>query len=122
MILVDTSVWIDHLRGGDLNLARRLDGGEVLGHPLVIGELAMGNLRQRRLILSALEGLPKALVARDDEVMAFIEREALHGLGVGYVDAHLLASARLTPDARLWTRDRRLTEVAERLGVADTTL
>lgn len=117
MILVDTSVWVEHLRRGLPDLAARLDAGEVLGHPLVLGELAMGNLRRRETILTDLRNLPQAVVAQDDEVMGFIAREALHGLGIGYVDACLLAAVRLTPDARLWTRDRRLAEVAARLGV-----
>jgi len=118
MILVDTSVWVAHLRNGEPTLARRLEASEVLGHPLVIGELAMGNLRARAELLGALRNLPRATVATDDEAMAFIERETLHGLGIGYVDAHLLAAARLTPDARLWTFDRRLADVAGRIGVA----
>ncbi|MDP3746457.1 MAG: type II toxin-antitoxin system VapC family toxin [Phenylobacterium sp.] len=120
MILVDTSVWVDHLRSGDPDLAGRLETGEVLSHPFVIGELALGNLAQRATVLEALRNLPQATPASDDEVLGFIEAEALHGLGVGYVDAHLLASARLTRDARLWTRDRRLQEIAARLGVAWT--
>ena len=118
MILVDTSVWIEHLRRGEPELARRLEAGEVLGHPLVIGELAMGNLKDRERVLGDLSNLPRAVVASDDEVMALVTREALHGLGIGYSDACLLASARLTPDTRLWTRDRRLAEVAARLGVS----
>ncbi len=116
MILADTSVWIEHLRRGEPHLAASLDAGEVLVHPLVIGELAMGNLARRAVTLAALAELPHAIVARHDEVMAFVEREALHGRGIGYVDACLLASARLTPDARLWTRDRRLAEVAAQLS------
>lgn len=118
MILVDTSVWVQHLRHGEPALERLLDAGVVLTHPLVIGELAMGNLRRRDLLIGALRDLPPALVASDDEVVAFAERERLYGLGIGYVDACLLAAARLTPDARLWTLDRRLAEVAERLGLA----
>lgn len=118
MILADTSVWIEHLRRGEPRLAAALGAGEVLAHPLVIGELAMGNLAQRALVLGALAALPQAVVARHDEVMAFIEQEVLHGRGVGFVDAHLLASARLTPDARLWTRDRRLAEITERFGLS----
>jgi predicted nucleic acid-binding protein len=115
MILVDTSVWVAHLRAGEPDLAARLEAGEVLSHPFVIGELAMGNLRDRAGLLAALRNLPAAEVATDAEVQAFIDREALHGLGIGYVDAHLLASVRLTRDARLWTLDRRLAEVAMRL-------
>lgn len=118
MILVDTSVWIDHLRAGDEPLAARLQAGEVLAHPWVIGELALGNLGQRQVILSSLRRLPQAAVATDEEVLLFIERNNLAGLGIGYVDAHLLASTRLSPGATLWTRDRRLSKVAEGLGLA----
>ena len=118
MILVDTSVWVAHLRAGEPDLIAHLDAGDVLGHPLVLGEIAMGNLRDRADLLAALRNLPPAEVATDGEVLAFIEREALHGLGIGYVGAHLLAAARLTPDTWLWTFDRRLAEVAERMGVA----
>ena len=117
MILVDTSIWVAHFRSGDAELARGLDAGEVLSHRFVIGELAMGNLRDRATILGALRRLPTATAATDDEVLAFVERHSLHGLGVGYVDAHLLASVRLTRDARLWTADRRLQEIAARMGV-----
>lgn len=118
MILVDTSVWIEHLRRGVPEFARSLDAGEVLGHPIVIGELASGNLADRATCLADLQNLPRAVVATDAEALALIEREALHGLGIGYADVCLLASARLTPDARLWTRDRRLADVAARLRVA----
>jgi len=118
VILVDTSVWIDHLRARDAALVRRLDAGEVLGHPFVLGELALGSLRQRELVLTALGDLPQASVATDPEVLSFVEREQLYGFGIGYVDAHLLAAARLTAGASLWTRDRRLHEAAMRLGVA----
>jgi len=99
-------------------LAGMLDDGRVLAHPFVIGELALGNLRQRELILAALQDLPQSVVASDPEVLRFINQQALHGLGIGYVDAHLLASARLTPGGALWTRDKRLRAVADRLGLA----
>ena len=118
MVLVDTSVWVAHLRAGDADLADLLNAGQVLSHPFVIGELAMGNLRDRAGLLADLGRLPAAEVATDAEVRALIEREALHGLGIGYVDAHLLASACLTRDARLWTQDRRLADIATRMGVA----
>ncbi|HZZ36171.1 MAG TPA: PIN domain-containing protein [Caulobacteraceae bacterium] len=120
MILVDSSVWVDHLRGGDDVLIGKLDAGEVLTHPFVIGELALGNLRDRDTVLGVLGGLPAALVATEAEVLELIHRNRLFGLGIGYVDAHLLASARLTPGASLWTRDRRLVDVASGLGVAAT--
>jgi predicted nucleic acid-binding protein len=118
VILVDSSVWVDHLRDGDETLARLLDDGRVIAHPFVVGELALGNLRQRELILTALQDLPQAVVASDIEVLRFINQQALYGLGIGYVDAHLLASARLTAGGSLWTRDKRLRAVADRLGVA----
>lgn len=120
MILVDTSVWIDHLRTGDGVLARRLGDGAVLVHPFVIGELALDRLRQRHAVLAALADLPRSAVAADTEVLHLVEREALFGRGIGYVDAHLLAAVRLTPGARLWTRDRRLRAAAEALGVGST--
>lgn len=117
MILVDTSVWVDHLRAGDAALAGLLETGMVLTHLFVIGELALGNLRQRDMVLSALADLPRAKVATDAEVLHFIDAHALFARGIGYVDAHLLASARLSAGAALWTRDQRLHTVAERLGL-----
>jgi predicted nucleic acid-binding protein len=118
MILIDSSVWIDHLRSSDALLSGLLGGGQVLAHPFIIGELAMGSLRQRDVILNALRDLPQALVASDDEVLGFIDQQRLFGLGIGYVDAHLLAAARLTAGASLWTRDKRLHDIAERMGLA----
>ncbi len=118
MILVDTSVWIDHLRAADGTLARLLESASVLAHPLVTGEIALGRLRQRNAILTALADLPQCDVATETEVMRFIERQALFGAGIGYVDAHLLAAARLTPGAALWTRDLGLRDVATRLGLS----
>ncbi len=117
MILVDTSVWIDHLRQNDLSLATLLERRQILAHPFVIGELALGNLKQRDVILSSLWGLPGALVATDEEVHGFIDQHALFGLGIGYIDAHLLAAASLTLGAQLWTRDKRLRAAAARVGV-----
>jgi predicted nucleic acid-binding protein len=113
VILVDTSVWIDHLRTGDALLAHLLDRNDVLAHPFVITELALGNLGKRELILGSLRNLPSATIAQEAEVMRFIEAAPLFGLGIGFVDAHLLASARLTRDALIWTRDKR----AENLGL-----
>jgi predicted nucleic acid-binding protein len=118
LILVDTSVWIDHLRAsGDL-LAKLLNAGRVLTHPFVIGELALGEMRQREAILDALSNLPSAELATDAEVLGFINSQSLFGRGIGYVDVHLLASVRLTAGAELWTRDKRLHSVAEELGLA----
>ena len=92
----------------------------MLTHPFVIGELALGEMRQREIILAALSDLPRAEPATDAEVLAFINREALFGRGIGYVDVHLLAAVRLTAGAELWTRDGRLRRVAEELGLAIT--
>jgi hypothetical protein len=118
VILVDTSVWVEHLRLASAILTELLDHGEILGHPFVIGELALGNLRRRYPFLSDLRDLPQAIVADDDEVFRMIDRQALFGRGIGYVDAHLLAAARLTAGSKLWTRDRRLQSVAAQLGLA----
>jgi hypothetical protein len=117
LILVDTSVWVDHLRAGLPRLATLLQEGEVLIHPWVIGELACGNLRNRQQVLELLQGLPAAVVASDAEVLLLIERDQLMGRGIGYVDAHLLASARLSR-CRLWSQDRRLATLAQEQGVA----
>lgn len=117
MILVDSSVWIDHFRHDDPALVRLLHGRQVLAHPFVIGELALGSLRQRDIILGSLRDLPKALVATDEEVQLFIDRHQLFGAGIGYVDAHLLASTIITAGARFWTRDKRLRSVAQRLDL-----
>ena len=118
MILVDTSVWVDHLRSGDETLTALLDAGEVLCHPYVIAELALGHLKQRDAILDLPAELPAAQVASNDELLRFIDQNSLAGLGIGYVDAHLLAASRLTPSANFWTRDKRLHMVATRLQLA----
>jgi predicted nucleic acid-binding protein len=118
VILVDTSVWIGHLRAGDSLLARMLETAVVLTHPFVIGEIALGHLRQRTQVLGMLQDLPRAAVASEQEVLAFIDRQELFGDGIGYVDAHLLASVRLTQAAGLWTHDKRLANAAKRLNLA----
>ncbi len=118
MILVDTSVWIDHLRAGDPQLARILDDGRVLSHPFITGEIALGSLRQRSMIIEALEALPAITVAEHGEVMHVIGTAGIAGSGIGYVDAHLIASVQLHPGSTLWTQDKRLLEVATRLGLA----
>lgn len=117
MILVDTSIWVDHLRGGDTKLRALLTEGQVLIHPFVIGELALGNLRKRDTVLQLLGDLPQAITASEVETLDFITRHALSGLGIGYVDAHLLASARLNA-VHLWTRDKRLHDASIKLGLA----
>src|SRR5271154_7545202 len=117
MILADTSVWVDHLRKGDSVLEGLLDHGQVLTHPFVIGELALGFLRQRKIVMNALQNLLPATVATEDEVLGMIDNWALHGRGIGYMDAHLLAAVALTPGTVLWTRDKRLRTEAGRLGI-----
>ena len=99
MILVDTSVWIDHLRADNALLAGLLNSGRVLTDPFVIGELALGHMRRRDVVLASLLDLPRAGVATDAEVLRFIDRQALFGRGIGYVDVHLLAAVRLTAGA-----------------------
>lgn len=117
MILVDTSVWVDHLRVTDRQLAGLLLEAAVLCHPFVVGELACGVLGRRREILGLLHDLPQAPIVDQEEVLAFVEAHALMGSGLGWVDVHLLASTALAGQ-RLWTRDRRLAEAARRIGVA----
>jgi predicted nucleic acid-binding protein len=117
MILVDSSVWIDHLRSSDSRLQYLLQRREILAHPAVIVEVALGRARQEQIIIRDLSRLPSATVATDDEVLLLIRRETLAGSGIGYADAHLVASARLTPGTRLWTRDRRMLAVARRLDL-----
>ena len=118
MILVDTSIWIDHLRSGEEPLIDLLNSSQILAHPFVIGELACGNLRKRDEVLRLLNDLPQALVASHEEVLHFIERNKLMGQGVGYIDAHLLASTALTHTALIWTRDKRLQKIARKLKLA----
>lgn len=117
MILVDTSVWVGHLRTGDKTLIELLDVGQVLVHPFVIGEVALGSLRQRRPVLSFLSKLPRVSIASEQEVLQFIDQHSLFNQGIGYVDVHLLAAVRLTAGAALWTGDKRLHEAADRLGL-----
>lgn len=118
MILVDTSVWVDHFRRGDHGLVDLLDRAVVLMHPFVVGEIACGSMRNRETVLELLQDLPAATVAVADEVLQFIASHALHGKGIGYVDMHLLASVALTDGARIWTRDKKLRSVAQRMGCA----
>lgn len=118
MILVDASVWVDHFRQRSEPLVGLLQDEQVLGHPFVLGELALGNLKDRRHTLRLLGDLPRARVARDSDVLAMIGHHRLHGRGIGYVDAHLLAATLLTQEARIWSRDRRLMEAARNLSIA----
>lgn len=116
-VLADTSVWVDHLRNGNANLVRLLERGDVVCHPYVIGELACGNLRRREAILGLLEALPSSPEATHEEVLALLATHALHGRGLGWIDAHLLASARLMP-CELWTLDLSLHAAATSVGLA----
>lgn len=117
MILVDTSVWVDYFRKGSPRLAELLEQCLVSMHPFVLGELACGNLAARHDTLRLLANLPEAPEASNREVMSFIEAHSLMGKGIGFVDAHLLASTALAADTRLWTRDKRLEQVAKRLSL-----
>ena len=117
MILVDTSVWVDHLRRGNEKLSGLLNAGQVLTHRFAIGELALGNLQNRDSVLSALQNLPQATEASDEEVLHFIALHVLSGSGIGYIDAHLLAAVQLSHGALLWTRDKRLLAESARLGL-----
>ncbi len=118
MILVDTTVWVNHLRAGDSRLTGLLDGGRVITHPFVIGEIALGHLKPRGEILRLLANLPTAIGATDGEVLEFIDTHKLFGSGIGYIDAHLLAAVKLSAGAALWTRDKRLHSMAAELGLA----
>ncbi|ETX12862.1 hypothetical protein OCH239_15670 [Roseivivax halodurans JCM 10272] len=117
MILADTSIWIDHLRHGDAELARRLEAGQIACHPLVIGELSLGTLRARTEILGLLDDLPALPLATVAEVRAMIEARRLMSRGIGYVDVSLIASCLLAPGSTLWSRDPRLALAAEQLGL-----
>jgi len=118
VILVDTSVWIDHFRKSEPGLVDALETESALTHPLVIGELACGNLRNRAEILELIARLPRPPIASDAEALELIDRHKLNSKGIGYVDVHLLASTLLMPEARLWTRDRRLASVASELRIS----
>jgi predicted nucleic acid-binding protein len=120
VILVDSSVWIDHVRGTDPILIAMLEEGGVFCHPFIIGEVMMGTPRNRHQVRKLLARLPQMQVATDAEVLEFIEHNRLYGIGIGYIDAHLLASVRLEPNATIWTRDRRMAKTAETLGIFAT--
>ena len=116
MVLVDTSVWVSHLRDGNGGLGKLLNAGEVVCHPFIIGELACGNLKNRHEILSYLQSLPMTILAEDEEVLKLIENNQLMGKGLGYIDVHLIASAVLT-DVPLWTFDKTLDKFTKKIGV-----
>lgn len=116
MVLADTSVWIDHLRSGNARLAELLNEGKVTIHPFIIGELACGNLKNRKEIIALLHALPHTEKADDDEALLFIEKHKLMGLGIGLIDIHLLASCKLG-NAKILTKDKRLINAAKQLKV-----
>jgi predicted nucleic acid-binding protein len=120
MILVDTSVWIDHLRKRDEKLFNLLNEGEVCIHPFIIGEIACGNLNNRNEIIHLLKALPEVLIANDDEVLHVIEKRQLYGKGLGYIDIHLLASS-LINSVPIWTKDKRLSSVNSELNITQNT-
>ncbi len=117
MILADTSIWIDHLRSHNSVFGRLLVDGQILIHPFVIGELAVGSLKERKKLLRELSDQPEAQKAHDTEVLALIENNKLFSKGIGYVDAHLLASARIS-ESKIWTNNKRLHAAAVELGLA----
>jgi predicted nucleic acid-binding protein len=116
MVLVDTSVWVSHLRDGNTELVNLLNNGTVFSHPLIIGELACGNLKDRTVILSFFQLLPMSIEAEHEEVLSFIENNRLMGKGIGYVDVQLIASALLT-GVPIWTLEKKLAQVAEGLNI-----
>jgi predicted nucleic acid-binding protein len=117
LILADTSVWIDHLRSDSKEMRRHLDRGQIVIHPFVIAELALGSLKERKKTLALLDFLPQVRVARLSELRLMIEARRLHNLGIGLTDAHLIASVLIDSPTLLWTRDLRLRQVAEKLGI-----
>lgn len=116
MVLVDTSVWVSHLREGNVGLEKLLNDGKVACHPFIVGELACGNLQNRDEIITYLQSLPMAILAEDEEVLEFIENHQLMGRGLGYIDIHLIASAALT-DVPLWTLDKTLDRFTKKIGI-----
>lgn len=117
MILVDSSIWIDHFHRPDRELEGLLRASLVLVHPAVMGEVALGSVPGRAASLDYLAGLRRVRVAKDEEVLRLIDDWALSGSGIGYMGAHLLAAVLLTPETRLWTRDRALRKVAQQLSL-----
>lgn len=117
MILADTSVWIDHLRAGNKELRRHLEQGQIVIHPFIIAELALGSLKDRAKTLALLDLLPQVRVARQSELRLMIEARRLYSVGIGLIDAHLIASIFVDSPTLLWTKDKRLRKVAENLGI-----
>jgi len=117
LILADTSIWIDHLRSGNNEMRKRLNQGQIVIHPFVIAELALGSLQARTKTLALLDLLPQVRVAQLSEVRLTIEARRLYSRGIGLTDAHLIASVFINPSTLLWTKDKRLRRVAEGLGI-----
>ena len=117
MILADTSIWIDHLRSGNRELRKHLNHGNIVIHPFIIAELALGSVKERTKTLALLDLLPQVRVAQVSEVRLTIEARRLYNRGIGLIDAHLVASVFINPSTVLWTRDKRLRKVAEALGI-----
>jgi predicted nucleic acid-binding protein len=117
MILADTTIWIDHFRAPDPELQRRLSNDEIVMHPFVVGELALGPLPDRRKVLAYLDHLPQLWPAQQSEVRQMVEARSLHNRGIGLIDAHLIAATLIETGTRLWTRDESLRRVAHRLGI-----
>lgn len=117
MILADTSVWVEHFRSGNDELRKLLGNRSVVMHPYIVAELALGSLRDRTSTLAFLDLLPQAKVAQSSEVRQMIEARCLYSQGIGLIDAHLIAATYLNPPTLLWTKDKRLRAVAERLGI-----
>lgn len=120
MILADTSVWVDHLRNRNLEMEKRLIRGQIVMHPFIVAEIALGSLHNRRKRLDDMDALLEVKVAQLHEVRHMIEAHALYSKGIGLTDAHLIASCLLTPGTQLWTRDSALEKVAKTLGILIT--
>jgi predicted nucleic acid-binding protein len=118
MMLIDSSIWIDHLRATDTRLSALLTRKEAVVHPFVLGELLLGMVANRPALMETFSDLPQAKVATPGEVLVVIDRHRLYGRGIGYVDGHLIASALLMIETRIWSRDRRLMTIAGELGIA----
>ncbi|KAA3507845.1 type II toxin-antitoxin system VapC family toxin [Agrobacterium rosae] len=118
MILVDTSIWIDHFRYDDAELKKIINDDQLLCHPFVVGELALGGLRERGAVLAFLAAQREAMIATHAEVMMMIDRHSIFSMGIGYTDAHLLTSTLLDRRSSLWTRDKRLAAAAQKVGAA----
>jgi predicted nucleic acid-binding protein len=117
LVLADTSIWIDHFRRSNFQLARLLDRGDIVMHPFVIGELALGKVTKIAEMIEFFHLLPKTIVASANEILGFISKRKLSGSGIGYVDVHLLAAAALMPETLVWTRDKKLRAAAQALSL-----